>query len=94
MHFTMNARDAAVTLQHNSRVMIETRRTTFKETRDDNHMVFLSQSTEELSRGSGNRFRQIKGVNRFDLTEIRRVVKFLQDNQLCTASGSIGNSRS
>ena len=96
MHLAILASDRAVALHDDSRVVIQTRSTALEERCDDNHVALACQCAVEVGRRTGDRLRKVEVVYILHLTEVERVVQFLQHNKfgatLCEVAHAVGKT--
>ena len=81
VHLAILAGNAAVALQHHRGVVIQSRCAPLEQRGDDDHIQPLGQLAEEGGRLTGYRLCQVEVVHILHLTEVERVVQFLQHNQ-------------
>ena len=83
VHLAILARNRAILFQDDGRIMIQTRCAALKEGYDEHDAVLPRQFAKEICRRAGYRLCQIKVVDIFYLTEVGRIVQFLQHHELC-----------
>ena len=91
VHLAMETCNSAVTLEHNSRIMIESWSTALEEAGDEDNSMFAGKVAKEGCRWAGYGFCEIEVVNGLHLAEIRGIVKLLQDNEFGTASRDVSD---
>lgn len=91
MHLAIFARNGTVALKDHGSVVVEARCAALEERGDEHNGVSACEIAEKCSRGPRNGFGEIEKFGVFCLTEIRRVVQFLQHHEFGTAPGGGGN---
>ena len=87
VHLAISACDAAIDIEDDRRVMIETWGTTFEETRDEHDVVLSCFLRIELCCIAWNGLGIAEVHHIFRLAEVRAVVQFLKNDELCTFLG-------
>ena len=91
VHLAVFARDGTVALKDYGGVVVEARCAALEERGDEHNGVAACEIAEKCGRGPRDGFREIEKFGVFCLTEIRRVVQFLQHHEFGTALGGGGN---
>ncbi len=94
VHLTMNACDAAVTLEYNSGIVIEAWSTTLEETGDENNVMLTCQGTKEIGGRTWDGLCKVEVIDGFDLAEVGCIVEFLQYDELGTMSDNVSDGGS
>ena len=91
VHLTLYASDAAVALEDDGGIVVETWRTALEEACDENDRMFAGKGSKEIGGGSRDGFCEVEVVDGFDLAEIGGIVKLLKDYKFSTTRGDVGN---
>ena len=91
MHLTMDSCDAAIALENDGGIVVETRCTALEEAGDENNIMLASKGTEEIGGGSWDGLCEVEVVDGFCLAEIGGIVKFLKHYKFCSTRGDVGN---
>ena len=91
VHLAIFARDGTVALKDYGGVVVEARCAALEERGDEHNGVAACEIAEKCGRGPRDGFREIEKFGVFCLTEIGRVVQFLQHYEFGTAPGGGGN---
>ena len=91
VHLAVAAGNAAVSLKHYGGVVIQAGGTTLEERGHQYHVIFLGQLSEKGRRWAGDGLSQVEHIDIFGLTEIERVVQFLQNDELRALLGERGD---
>ena len=91
VHLAIFAGDRAVAFKDHGSVVVEARCAALEERGDEHNGVSACEIAEKCGRGPRDGFREIEKFGVFCLTEIGRVVQFLQHHEFGTAPGGGGN---
>ena len=91
VHLAIFACNRTVALKDYGGVVVETRCAALEERGDEHNGVAACEIAEKRGRGPRNGFGEIEKFGVFCLTEIGRVVQFLQHHEFGTAPGGGGN---
>ena len=91
VHLAIFAGDRAVALKDHGSVVVEPRCAALEEGSDEHYGVAACEFAEKLGRRTGNGFGEVEKFGVFCLTEIGRVVQFLQHHEFGSALRGGGN---
>ena len=92
VHLAVFSSDATVSFKNHGRVVIKSRGAAFEEGSHENNLVAARQITVEIGGRSRDRLCEVEEIRIFRLTEIERIVEFLQHHQLCALFGGFGDA--
>ena len=91
VHLTVFAGNGAVAFYHHRSVVTQSSGTLLEERGDQDYGALTRHVAVELGGRAGNRLCKIEIIGVFYLTEIRRVVQFLQHYEFCARSGCLSD---
>ena len=92
MHLAISTGQAPVVIEHYRGVVVEPGGATLEERSDDHDPKPLRQRAESLGGWAGYGLGEVECCDVLGLAEIRRVVQFLQQDQLCAVAGRVART--
>lgn len=92
VHLAVFAGDGSILLNHYCRIVVKSWCTSLEKGSNDDYAEVFGQLAVEIGGGARNRFSQVEIIHIFYLTEIKRIVQFLQYDEFCTAVGKVDNA--
>ena len=92
MHLPVFSEKCSVGINDGGGIVVKARRAPFEERGDDHHTKFLREFLENRGRRARDRLREVEVFVVFDLTEVDRLKKLLEADDVRTLRGSLAHA--